>query len=81
MNYETYLFSCILREHHPFFSKLGYDIQYRIALNLYRDYLNSSHCDPIKQPEECMNGYIKEYSGELPDDEEYLPSITEICKN
>ena len=59
MNYDTYLFTCLLREYDTFFDSLNYDIQYRVALNLYSDYLNSPYCNPLKENTQCMKDYIE----------------------
>ena len=80
MKYDTYLFTCLLRENKTFFSSLGYDVQYRVALNLYNDYLNSDYCNPLKENAQCMREYIAQGLLGNSEDEDIFP-IMEICKN
>lgn len=81
MKYDIYLFSCVLRDNHPFFKSLRYDVQYRIVQNLYKDYMQSEFCDICRDPAECMKEYVQSAGGNVEEDDEIERLVNQICIN
>jgi hypothetical protein len=58
MNYDVYLFSCLLKEFSYKFEQRPYDEQYDIATNEFKKFESSKFNDINKGAYECIVDYI-----------------------
>jgi len=59
MNYNIYLFSCLLKLFDNEFEQLEYDLQYEAAVKGYLKFANSSFNDVNKSEYDCIVNYLK----------------------
>ena len=64
MNYNTYLFSCLLRDFSTAFYNLPYDEQYDVAMAAFKKFEASTFNDVNKGAYECMENYLYATVGE-----------------
>jgi hypothetical protein len=60
MNYNVYLFVCLLKLYDKDFNELEYDLQFDDASKLYEDFFNSNFNDTSKGEYECILTYLKD---------------------
>lgn len=60
MNYNEYLFSCLLKIFHKEFNELEYDLQFEAIPLLYREFTNSQFDLAFTNEYECMINYLKD---------------------
>jgi hypothetical protein len=67
MDYDMYLFSCLLKEFNKEFAEQPYDWQYDVLTKLYEKFETSLHNDVNKSAYDCMINYLnsKEYGKSL----------------
>lgn len=58
MNYDVYLFSCLLREFSAEFNNRPYDEQYDIAMVEFKKFEASTFNDVNKGAYECIENYL-----------------------
>jgi hypothetical protein len=79
MNYNVYLFICLLKLYDKEFNELEYDLQFQNAPKLYEDFFKSSFND-VKQSEyDCILAYLKD-KFPLADKEVVIRKIQAIIK-
>lgn len=79
MNYNVYLFICLLKLYDKEFNELEYDLQFQNAPKLYEDFFRSSFND-VKQSEyDCILAYLKD-KFPLADKEVVIRKIQAIIK-
>lgn len=60
MNYDTYLFSCLLKLYNSEFEQLPYDIQYEKINYLYELFENSKYNDIKRGLYDCLIDYFSD---------------------
>lgn len=60
MKYSEYLFSCMLKKINSIYDSLEYDVQYEVAINLYKDFQKSKYNIGQKKEDLCMLEYISD---------------------
>ncbi len=60
MNYNVYLFICLLKLYDKEFNELEYDLQFQNAPKLYEEFFASSFNDTSKGEYECILAYLKD---------------------
>jgi hypothetical protein len=60
MNYDTYLFSCLLKEYNEGFRELPYDEQYDLINGFYEEFEDSPFNDVNKGLYECLVNYFND---------------------
>ena len=79
MNYNVYLFICLLKLYDKEFNELEYDLQFQNAPKLYEDFFKSPFND-VKQSEyDCILAYLKD-KFPLADKEAVIRKIQAIIK-
>lgn len=58
MNYDIYLFACLLREFSNEFDNTPYDEQYDIAIREFKKFEQSQYNDTNKGSYECIENYL-----------------------
>jgi hypothetical protein len=58
MNYDSYLFTCLLKEFDKDYKNRPYDEQYDIGMTLYKEFEKSAYNDPSKGVYECIIKYL-----------------------
>ena len=58
MNYQQYLFACLLKEVSSTFAALPYDEQYEAAIEQYKYFEASKYNNPSTGLYECLTKYI-----------------------
>jgi hypothetical protein len=58
MNYNIYLFSCLLKLFDKEFEQLEYDIQYEKAVKEYMKFSSSKFNDVTKSEYDCIVNYL-----------------------
>ena len=58
MNYNIYLFSCLMKLFDKEFEKLEYDIQYEKAVKEYMKFASSKFNDVTKSEYDCFVNYL-----------------------
>jgi hypothetical protein len=58
MNYDMYLFSCLLKEFDKHFAEEPYDWQYDVLPDLYKQFEMSLQNDVNKSAYDCMIDYL-----------------------
>lgn len=64
MNYNQYLFSCLLKLSSTEFEQLPYDEQYDFAKEEFKRFSKSDYNNPEKSLYECISNYILNYEYE-----------------
>lgn len=59
MNYQVYLFSCLLKKYDKEFEEMEYDLQYDEAPLVYADFVKSSFNVSEKGEYDCMVEYLE----------------------
>jgi hypothetical protein len=59
MNYDLYLFSCLIKFYDADFEEEPYDYQYDVLPTLYEDFENSKFNVDTKGAYECITEYLK----------------------
>jgi hypothetical protein len=59
MNYDVYLFSCLLKEFSSEFNEMPYDEQYYIALEKFKAFEKSTFNDVNQGAYECIVNYLE----------------------
>lgn len=59
INYNEYLFSCLLKLHDHNFEQLEYDMQFNMIKAMYAAFEESTFNNPDKPVYECINTYLK----------------------
>jgi hypothetical protein len=60
MDYDLYLFSCLIKFYDAEFDEESYDFQYDILPTLYEDFENSKYNVDTKGAYECITEYLKD---------------------
>ena len=60
MNYNEYLFSCLLKIYDKNFAELEYDLQYEKVAELYLEFTQSKFDDDAKPEYECIVEYLED---------------------
>ena len=60
MNYNEYLFSCLLKIYDKEFEELEYDLQYEKVAQLYLGFTQSKFNDDAKPKYECIVEYLED---------------------
>ena len=64
MNYDLYLFSCLLKEYDKEFAEKPYDEQYDLINGMYNEFENSGYDDRNIGLYECLTNYFdNKYNG------------------
>jgi hypothetical protein len=79
MNYNVYLFICLLKLYDKEFNELEYDLQFHNAPKLYEDFFKSSFNDTSKGEYECIIAYLND-KYPLADKEAVIRKIQAIIK-
>ena len=79
MNYNVYLFICLLKLYDKEFNELEYDLQFQNAPKLYEDFFRSSFNDTNKGEYDCIIAYLKD-KYPLADKEAVIRKIQAIIK-
>ncbi len=79
MNYNVYLFICLLKLYDKEFNELEYDLQFQNAPKLYEDFFRSSFNDTNKGEYDCILAYLKD-KYPLADKEAVIRKIQAIIK-
>lgn len=79
MNYNVYLFICLLKLYDKEFNELEYDLQFHKAPKLYDDFFNSDFNDTNKGEYDCIIAYLKD-KYPLADKEAVIRKIQAIIK-
>jgi len=79
MNYNVYLFICLLKLYDKQFNELEYDLQFQNAPKLYEDFFRSSFNDTNKGEYDCILAYLKD-KYPLADKEVIIKKIRAIIK-
>ncbi len=79
MNYNLYLFSCLLKIYDKEFSELEYDLQFEQLPQLYDDFFKSDFNVGDKGEYECILAYLKD-KYPLVDKEAIIDKIRAIIK-
>jgi hypothetical protein len=58
MNYDVYLFACLLREFSSEFNNRPYDEQYDLAVQQFKVFEKSKYNDVNKGAYECIENYL-----------------------
>ena len=58
MNYNQYLYSCLLKLYDKNFAELEYDLQFELLPTLYKSFEESTFNDPNKGEYECIINYL-----------------------
>ena len=58
MDYDMYLFSCLLKEVNKEFAEQPYDWQYDVLPDLYKEFIESSYNDVNNSAYDCMINYL-----------------------
>jgi hypothetical protein len=58
MNYNYYLFSCLLKEYDKDFEQMEYDLQFKKIPKLYEEFFISDFNDTNKSEYDCMVNYL-----------------------
>jgi len=58
MDYDMYLFSCLLKEFDKQFAEEPYDWQYDVLPHLYKEFETSLYNDENKSAYDCMIDYF-----------------------
>lgn len=64
MNYNYYLFSCLLKIYDKEFEQLEYDLQYQRIPKLYEAFAMSKFNDTNKSEYDCIIEYLKDKHNE-----------------
>ena len=64
MNYNEYLFSCLLKIYDKEFNQMEYDLQFEEAPLRYADFLKSSFNVDTKGEYDCIIDYLKDKYGQ-----------------
>jgi hypothetical protein len=64
MNYNYYLFSCLLKEYDKDFEQMEYDLQFKKIPKLYEEFFISDFNDTNKSEYECIVDYLKDKYGQ-----------------
>lgn len=59
MNYNVYLFSCLMKLFDKEFEKMEYDLQFEKAIEEYVKFENSTFNDVNKSEYDCIVNYLK----------------------
>ena len=59
MDYDLYLFSCLIKLYDTEFEEESYDYQYDVLPTLYEDFENSKYNVDTKGAYECITEYLK----------------------
>lgn len=59
MNYNIYLFSCLIKLFDKEFEQLEYDLQYEKAIKEYLKFSHSDFNDVNKSEYDCIANYLK----------------------
>jgi len=79
MNYNVYLFICLLKLYDKKFNELEYDSQFKKAPKLYEEFFASSFNDTNKGEYDCILAYLKD-KYPLADKEAVIRKIQAIIK-
>ena len=79
MNYNVYLFICLLKLYDKEFNELEYDLQFQDAPKLYDDFFASDFNDTNKGEYDCIVAYLKD-KYPLADKEAVIRKIQAIIK-
>jgi hypothetical protein len=79
MNYNVYLFICLLKLYDKEFNELESDLQFNKAPKLYEDFFKSSFNDTNKGEYDCILAYLKD-KYPLADKEAIIRKIQAIIK-
>lgn len=60
MNYNVYLFSCLLKIYDKEFNELEYDLQFQRVPKLYEDFFESDFNNENKSEYDCMIEYLED---------------------
>ena len=60
MNYNTYLFCCLLKHFNSEFDELPYDEQYDVVKEAYKKFKKSEYNNPNRSEYECMVSYLSD---------------------
>lgn len=60
VNYDVYLFSCLLKNYNDEFRNMPYDEQFQIIPDLYKRFSQSGYDNPNKSLYECMIDYLSD---------------------
>jgi len=60
MNYNTYLFCCLLKHFNSEFDELPYDEQYDVVKEAYKKFKKSDYNKSTKSEYECMLEYLSD---------------------
>ena len=60
MNYNVYLFSCLLKIYDKEFNELEYDLQFQRAPKLYEDFFSSDFNNENQSEYDCIVAYLKD---------------------
>jgi hypothetical protein len=58
MNYNQYLYSCLLKLYDKGFEELEYDLQFELLPTLYKAFEESIYNDPNEGEYACMINYL-----------------------
>jgi hypothetical protein len=79
MNYNVYLFICLLKLYDKEFNELEYDLQFQDAPKLYDDFFASDFNDTNESEYDCIVAYLKD-KYPLADKEAIIRKIQAIIK-
>lgn len=60
MNYNQYLFSCLLKLYNTEYEQLPYDEQYDVVKEAYKRFTKSAYNNPEKPMYECIVDYLSD---------------------
>ena len=63
MNYNQYLFSCLMKLFDSDFEQMEYDIQFDVAIAEYEEFENSKYNDVNRPEYECIVEYLTDKYG------------------
>lgn len=63
MNYNQYLFSCLMKLFDKEFEQMEYDIQFDVAIAEYEIFENSKYNDVNRPEYECIVDYLNDKYG------------------
>lgn len=63
MNYDLYLFSCLIKNHDEHFNTLPYDEQYELVPKMYEQFEKSIFNDKRSDLYTCMEQYLRDKFG------------------
>lgn len=60
MDYQSFLFSCLLRAVNKTYDKLPYDLMFKEHLGLLEEFLESDYNDKNRSEHDCMYDFLKD---------------------